>query len=80
MLIDGSQDSLLLGDDAFRVFLQRYTLPVGAENPMVAEALRERAGRTFNAVVNWHFWFLGWLDEVCSMVQEPWYMNDLQFT
>ena len=41
----------MLSDEAFRVFLQRYTLPVGADNPMVAEAVRERAGREFNAFV-----------------------------
>ena len=52
MLVDASQDSLLLGDDAFRVFLQRYTLPVGADDPMATEYLRERAGRTFNAAEN----------------------------
>ena len=40
----------MLSDEAFKVFLQRYTLPVGADNPMVAGALRERAGRRkFNA-------------------------------
>ena len=41
----------MLSDEAFRVFLQRYTLPVGADNRMVAEAVRERAGREFSAFV-----------------------------
>ena len=49
----------MLSDEAFKVFLQRYTLPVGADNPMVAGALRERAGRSkFNAfITQFHYHF-----------------------